>query len=119
MKIMQLTASQRSKVTPFQAKVLDALLRIPEGKVTTYKELASAIHCGSNQAVGQALRKNPFSPEVPCHRVVKTDLTLGGYGGSFLKADKKRKRLELEGVVFGENSKGKTIVDDSCIFRFD
>lgn len=53
------------------------------GKVTTYKELAKAIgHPGAFRAVGTALRKNPFAPTVPCHRVVASNLSLGGFQGS-------------------------------------
>ena len=118
MKFKKLSASQREKVTTFQASVLDKLMEVPEGSVTTYHDIAKAIHCKSNQAVGQALRRNPFSPEVPCHRVVKGDLTLGGYGGSFAKAPKKLGRLENEGVTFHKNKKGEWIVDESCLHRF-
>ena len=115
----RLTTIQRSQVTPFQAKVLDALLQVPDGKVTTYKGIAQAINCGSNQAVGQALRRNPFAPGVPCHRVVKTDLTLGGLSGSFDNAPKKLKRLQEEGVIFHQdpNNPEKYLVDPSCIFN--
>ncbi|MCB9807571.1 MGMT family protein [Candidatus Peribacteria bacterium] len=66
-------------MTPFQQKVYDALLLIPCGKVTTYKLLGDFIGCKSAQAIGQALTKNPHAPEVPCHRVIKTDGTIGGY----------------------------------------
>ena len=117
----RLTPIQRSKVTPFQAKVLDALLQVPDGKVATYKGISKAINCGSNQAVGQALRRNPFAPDVPCHRIVKTDLTLGGFFGSFENGHKKLKRLQDEGVVFHQDPKnGKWFVDPSCLFdEFD
>ena len=74
------TASARTP-TAFEARVYDALCRIPAGRVTTYKHLARAIGCGSSQAVGQALRRNPFAPRVPCHRVIRNDLTPGGYSG--------------------------------------
>ena len=65
--------------TPFQQKVYDALLLIPKGKVTTYKMLGDFIGCRSSQAIGQALTRNPHAPKVPCHRVIKTDGTIGGY----------------------------------------
>jgi methylated-DNA-[protein]-cysteine S-methyltransferase len=114
----RLTPSQLDKVTPFQARVLEALLQVPEGKVTTYKNISKAINCKSSQAIGQALRRNPFSPEVPCHRVVKADGTLGGYSGSFQNAPKKLKRLEDEGLLFQKNKKGQLAVDSSCIYTF-
>ena len=63
--------------TTFQQKVYDALLLIPKGKVTTYKMLGDFINCRSAQAIGQALTRNPYAPKVPCHRVIKTDGTIG------------------------------------------
>lgn len=68
-------------ITPFQRKVYLELLRVPSGTTITYGELARRIGCGSAQAVGQALKRNPFAPEVPCHRVVAADGSLGGYNG--------------------------------------
>ncbi|MEM7697659.1 MAG: MGMT family protein [Verrucomicrobiota bacterium] len=88
--------------TEFEQLVYDAISKVPSGKVTTYKELARHIGCRSNQAVGQALRRNPFAPEVPCHRVVRTDLTLGGYAGATggEKLRKKQRLLSEEAVQF-------------------
>lgn len=62
--------------TQFQKKVYEALLLIPRGKVTTYKLLANHIHCKSSQAIGQALTRNENAPQIPCHRVIKTDGSL-------------------------------------------
>lgn len=117
--VVRLTSVQRQTVTPFQASVYDAICHIPFGKVATYKGISEAIHCKSSQAIGQALKRNPYAPEIPCHRVVKADLTLGGYGGSFGNAPKKRKRLEGEGVVFQKNKKGEWIIDPDCVYRFE
>ena len=88
--------------TTFQKKVYDACRLIPKGKVSTYGSLAKAIGCGSAQAVGQALRVNPFAPEVPCHRVVKSDGSLGGFYGQSEGAELTRKLnlLKQEGVRF-------------------
>ncbi|MCK5801705.1 MAG: MGMT family protein, partial [Lentisphaeria bacterium] len=58
--------------------------------------------CRSFQAVGQALRRNPFAPEVPCHRVIASDLGIGGFGGE-TSGEKIRRKLDLlesEGVRF-------------------
>ena len=66
----------------FRLRVYRELLEIPRGSTITYGELARRLGCGSAQAVGQALRHNPFAPEIPCHRVIAADGTLGGYGGS-------------------------------------
>ncbi|MBO7325418.1 MAG: MGMT family protein, partial [Bacteroidales bacterium] len=53
----------------------------PAGKTITYSALARQVGCGSAQAVGQALKLNPFAPEVPCHRVLSADGSMGGYMG--------------------------------------
>jgi len=92
------------QVTSFQQRVYDATRGIPRGKVTTYKLLGAAIGCGSSRAVGQALRRNPFAPVVPCHRVIRSDLTLGGFGGK-TSGPKLRRKIALlakEGVHFTE-----------------
>ena len=87
--------------TEFEQRVYAATRRIPKGRVTTYQKLASEIGCGSNQAVGQALKRNPFAPEVPCHRVVRTDLTLGGFAGQTQGKEitRKTRMLHEEGVT--------------------
>lgn len=109
--------SEERPATDFQTKVFDALHLIPRGKVTTYGLLGKYISCGSAQAIGQALKANPFAPETPCHRVVKGDLTIGGYSGEREGSaiDRKKKLLEAEGVVF--NSEGQ--IDPSCCYDFD
>ncbi len=88
--------------TAFQMRVYAATRQIPRGRVTTYGELARQIGCRSARAVGQALRVNPYAPEVPCHRVVAADGSLGGFFGSRAEEELARKRalLEAEGVVF-------------------
>lgn len=87
-------------ITEFQRKVYLELLNIPEGETISYGELAKRIGCRSAQAVGQALKRNPYAPEVPCHRVVAADGSLCGYcghrDGEFI--EKKRKLLESEKI---------------------
>ena len=100
------------KVTAFQQRVYDGLMRIPRGKVTTYKLLADYLKCGSCQAVGQALKVNPFAPDIPCHRVVKSDLDIGGYQGKF--GPRKAELLKAEGIKIESNK----IVDISQIYSF-
>lgn len=114
--IKLLALNDGDRFTPFQLQVYTALCRVPSGSVTTYQHLARAITCGSNQAVGQALRRNPWGPHVPCHRVVRTDGTLGGFGGTVAgaKIDRKLQLLTEEGVQFLEDGR----VDPDCIFRF-
>lgn len=95
------------RTTAFQERVYAALSGIPRGFVTTYGSLAALLECGSSQAIGQALRNNPFAPEVPCHRVVKKDGSLGGFfGHSTDRAQmRKRRRLKDEGIIFDPSGK--------------
>ena len=68
--------------TPFQAKVWAALRKIPVGKTISYGELARRIgRPGASRAVGAANGANPIALVIPCHRVIASDGTLGGYGG--------------------------------------
>lgn len=83
-------------LTDFQQRVYLALLDIPQGTTITYGELARRVGCRSAQAVGQALRRNPFAPDVPCHRVVAADGSLGGYNGAREGVELERKRQLLE-----------------------
>ena len=87
------------KGTDFQIKVWKYLSKIPKGKVKTYKEVAVAIKCPySARAVGNAVGKNPYAPKIPCHRVIKSDGSLGGYSGKGgIKT--KRKLLKKEGIT--------------------
>ena len=87
------------KGTDFQIKVWKYLLKIPKGKVKTYKEVAIAIkNPYSARAVGNAVAKNPYAPKIPCHRVIKSDGSLGGYSGKGgIKT--KRKLLRKEGIT--------------------
>lgn len=68
-------------ITDFQRKVYLALLEVPRGETISYKELGLRIGCRSAQAIGQALKRNPFAPEVPCHRVIASDGSIGGFHG--------------------------------------
>ena len=90
------------RTTPFQESVYAALQGIPAGFVTTYGTIAKLVGCHSSQAIGQALRNNPFAPTVPCHRVVRNDGLLGGYfGNSRAQGQSNKQRLlEEEGIVF-------------------
>ena len=72
----------RLKGTKFQLKVWIYLRTIPKGKVKTYKQVAIGINRPkSARAVANACARNPYSPKIPCHRVIRTDGTLGGYSG--------------------------------------
>ncbi len=68
-------------MTPFQAQVYELLSEIPEGTVTTYGDIAKAMHTNAVRAIGTAVGKNPNAPEVPCHRVVPRSGKIGNYSG--------------------------------------
>ena len=82
--------------TDFQVSVWKELLKSPRGRTKTYKEIAVAIgRPNSSRAVANACAQNPYAPDVPCHRVVRSDGSLGGYsaeGG----IERKRQLLEME-----------------------
>ena len=68
--------------TKFQIKVWKYLKTIPKGKVKTYKQVAIGIKSPqSARAVANACAKNPYAPKIPCHRVIRSDGSLGGYSG--------------------------------------
>jgi methylated-DNA-[protein]-cysteine S-methyltransferase len=84
--------------TEFQKKVLFAEHAVPRGAVSTYGLIAK--HLGNPRgarAVGMALANNPFPFVIPCHRTIRSDGTLGGFGGG---QDMKKKLLEMEGITF-------------------
>ena len=68
--------------THFQLKVWNYLKKIPKGKVETYADVAKAIGKPlAVRAVANAIGKNPYPPKIPCHRVIRSDGSLGGYSG--------------------------------------
>lgn len=79
----------------FNERCYKILRQVPRGKVTTYKEIARALRSKAYRAVGNAMAKNPHAPMVPCHRVVASNGSLGGYAFG-LKA--KVAILKREGV---------------------
>ena len=91
-------AMDRLGMTSFQKAVLLEVRRIPKGNTATYKQIAERIgHPKAYRAVGTVLRKNPFAPFVPCHRVIRGDGSIGNYsarGGSKAKL----KLLKSEGA---------------------
>lgn len=86
-------------------KVYALCKQIPKGKVTTYKAIAEKLNTKAYQAIGQALRKNPSAPLVPCHRVVSSTGNLHGFKGKRKgKAlEEKKLLLEQEGVRVEKN----------------
>lgn len=80
--------------TDFQVHVWESLIRVPLGKLSTYKTIATEINNPKAvRAVGSAVGSNPVSYLIPCHRIIRTD---GGLGGYFWGLDVKKKMLERE-----------------------
>lgn len=79
--------------TSFQTSVWSMLYRIPFGKMVSYKQLADALKRGCPRSVGTANGANPLPIFIPCHRVVQSDGSLGGYSGGI---QVKQALLELE-----------------------
>lgn len=93
-------------MTTFSQKVLDIVKKIPKGTVLTYKEVAKrAGNENASRAVGTLMAKNQDT-NIPCHRVVKSDGTIGMYNG--LQGKSKSVLLIKEGVSFRKN--GKVII---------
>ena len=79
----------------FNQRCYALLKQIPEGKVTTYKEMANALNSKAWRAVGSAMAKNKNLFVIPCHRVVRSDGAVGQYA---LGGDKKTELLQSEGI---------------------
>ena len=87
--------------SPFRREILQALHAVPRRSTTTYLQLAQAIGRtrGAARSVGQAVATNPMAVVVPCHRVLASDGSLGGYSGGLWR---KRWLLRLEGHTLPE-----------------
>ena len=93
--------------TPFENAVYAACRKIPRGRLSTYAEIARVIkHPKSARAVGNALNKNPYAPQVPCHRVVRSDGSVGGFATG---EKKKTAILQKEKIVIhnGQTPRGQ------------
>ena len=90
---------KNSGLTLFQKKILIAAMHIPRGKVRSYAWVAErAGFPNAARAAGQALARNSYAPQVPCHRVIASDGSIGGYSGGVMK---KKRLLKKEGVECG------------------
>jgi len=85
-----------AKEMSFEEKVWAVTARIPRGQVATYGDVAAALQCQAYRAVGAALGRNPFAPDVPCHRVVASSGHLNGFAEGL---PKKERMLIAEGVA--------------------
>ena len=95
----------------FNEKVLSLTKKIPKGKVTTYKLIAEKLGTKAYRAVGRALNENKKPIIIPCHRVVNSDGSLGGYSRG---VKEKIRLLEKEGIVTEKNK----IYLKKYLFRF-
>ena len=100
----------KDQLPKYTWRILEAVCKVPVGYVTSYGEVSKAMG-GSPRAVGQIMARNPFAPLCPCHRVVRSDFTLGGYGGgldvklAFLKREKRGYNSENEIALNGRKLK--------------
>ena len=86
----------------FQQKVLLAESSIPRGRISSYGHISAHLGIpGGARAVGTALATNPFPLVIPCHRVIRSDGSLGGYQGGL---EMKRVLLEKEGIAFNQKN---------------
>ncbi len=101
----------------FDKRVWDLMKKIPRGKVTTYKVIAECLDSKAYRAVGNACRRNPHAPIIPCHRVVNSDGGIGGFGGETSGNNIKRKiqLLRKEGVRV---KNGKIANFEKVLFKF-
>lgn len=98
--------------TTFERHVYALTAAIPPGRVSTYATLAAVMgKGGAARAVGQALRRNPYAPTVPCHRVVAAGGRLGGFSGQWGEAtpnvQRKAALLVGEGVAVAAGACGR------------
>lgn len=101
----------------FEEKVWELMKKIPRGKVTTYALIARKLNTRAYRAVGNACRRNPYAPRVPCHRVVRSDGTVGGFGGetSGKTVERKIRLLRKENVKV---KNGRIVDFEKGLFRF-
>ena len=86
--------------------------KLPKGKITTYKEIANAMGSRAYRAIGQAMHNNPHYPKVPCHRVVASDGTLGGFA---YPLKEKIARLKKDGI---EVKNGRIVDFEERLHKF-
>ena len=91
-------------VSPFRRRVLEVCRRIPYGRTSSYSELARlAGNPRAVRAAGGAMANNPLPLVIPCHRVLRSDGSLGGFSSPCGVSDKER-MLRLEGIIASEGS---------------
>jgi O-6-methylguanine DNA methyltransferase len=95
-----------NNLSKYSIRVLKAVMQIPSGYLATYGAVAKAVG-GGPRAVGNIMAGNIFIPLIPCHRVVKADFSLGGYGGGlrtkyYLLMNERRGYFEHKDIVIND-----------------
>ena len=100
------SANKKSSQLPFE-KLWNLLVKIPEGQVMSYLSVAKKLKLKNPRNVGWMLKQNKAAPQIPCHRVVRSDGSIGGYNGKVAgkEIERKIKLLKDEGVCFLANGK--------------
>lgn len=101
----------------FNERVWNLMKKIPRGRVTTYKQLAKAMNTKAYRAVGNACRRNPYAPKVPCHRVVKTNGLIGGFSGKMSGKNIKKKIALLKKEDVRVHN-GRIVNFEKVLFKF-
>jgi O-6-methylguanine DNA methyltransferase len=101
----------------FEVRVWKLMEKIPKGRVTTYGLIAKKLKTKAYRAVGNACRKNPYAPRVPCHRVVRSDGTVGGFGGK-TSGKTVKKKIQMLGKENVEIKNGRIMDFERVLFRF-
>jgi len=96
----------------FSERCYDLLRKVPGGRVTTYGEIARGLGCSAYRAVGMAMNRNPYAPEVACHRVVGAGGVIGGFEHG---VKQKIEMLKVEGVGVVD---GRVVDFESVFWRF-
>jgi len=100
------------KELTFYDKCYKVLKKVPKGKITTYKDLAKALKTKAYRAVGSAMNKNPYAPGVPCHRVISSNGSIGGFASG---PKKKIAMLKKEGIKVVN---GKVVDYKKFLYKF-
>ena len=96
----------------FNNRCYQQLLLIPRGMLASYADIARSLNCKAYRAVGNAMAKNPNPIFVPCHRIIRSDGSLGGYA---LGINKKIQLLKKEGILIKDN---KVVDFENKLYQF-